>query len=185
MRMDAIIFQFRSKMCRQKIRSENTKCYSFPLSFKQNYKCKYLSSLNIKFKSFGRLNFLDQQILIISLLAHQPRSNTIYFQAICISFTEICCTSVRRKHQCLNGKLAAHDGGTCQPKADEVGSAAFKDCCLACKLGLGMTSSSNGVQKQTQLCKQVKKIYFQNRVTNFLGQSNLIKPLSRNKVNNK
>jgi hypothetical protein len=55
----------------------------------------------------------------------------------------------------LNGKSAAHDGGTCQPKANEVGSAAFKDCCLACKLGLGISLSNN----QTQLCKQVNKLF--------------------------
>ena len=43
---------------------------------------------------------------------------------------------------------------TLQAKVNEVGSASYKDCCLACKLGLGI-SMANGADKQAQTCKQV------------------------------
>ena len=65
---------------------------------------------------------------------------------------------MRRKQQCLLGKIAAHDGATCQANHDMVGGTAFEDCCLACKLGLGI-GLSNGVTDLAPLCKQVSSFY--------------------------
>lgn len=61
-------------------------------------------------------------------------------QTPCISSMELCCSKARSEAQCAEGKAAALGALECGGGEDEANGQVYKDCCLACTLGILVAS---------------------------------------------